>query len=180
MIKIAVGCGKRQYSGYIHIDGDTSFKHLDDTDIWLKKWDNETIDVIYSCHLLNYFSHKEAPILLKVWFDKLKNGGILRLAVPDFGVMAELYEDNRIQLEDIRGPLSGKWEMNGVEIFHKSFWDWSTLADELESIGFETVRKYNWKSVDTANVDDHAKAFLAPKGDQVNGTLISLNIEAIK
>lgn len=179
MIKIAVGCGKRQYPGYIHIDGDTSFEHVVSDDVWLCEYDFDSVDTIYCCHLLNYFEFEEAVRLLQQWCDVLKVGGVLRLAVPDFEVISELYSSGKVRIEEISGPIMGNWQMGDEKISHKSIWDKRSLANALESVGFGLMKRYDWRDTDTASIDDHAQAYL-PHMDKDNGALVSLNIEAIK
>lgn len=179
MIKIAVGCGARYYGDdWFHVDGGKQFPHVGTYDVSLSDWKDETVDLIYASHLLNYFDHSEVPGLLNTWRHKLKPGGVLRLAVPDFNAMSELYYDGKINLEDIRGPILGKWDLNGIKIYHRSIWDWSSLANALELVGFDNVRMYDWRETSHCDVDDHSQAFLNPKGDKKIGTLISLNVEA--
>jgi mRNA (guanine-N7-)-methyltransferase len=47
-------------------------------------FENKTADLIYSSHLFEYFDREEGKKLLTQWFSKLKSGGIIRIAVPDF------------------------------------------------------------------------------------------------
>ena len=47
----------------------------------------------------------------------------------------------------------------------------------LEEAGFSNIRKWDWRTTDHSQFDDHSQAYL-PKMDKENGTLISLNIEA--
>ena len=41
------------------------------------------------------------------------------------------------------------------------------------------VKRYDWRDTEHAEFDDHSQAYL-PHMDKENGTLISLNIEAVK
>lgn len=49
----------------------------------------------------------------------------------------------------------------------------------LEDVGFENVRRYNWRETEHALIDDYSQAYI-PHMDKENGILISLNIECSK
>lgn len=180
-MKIAVGCGKRYYGEeWTHIDGNTSFEHVKHHDIINLPCEDNTADIIYACHVLEYFDQEEADYVLKRWYDKLKPGGILMVAVPSFHTMIELYYHRKVKLPDILGPLYGKWTMNGKSIYHKTVYDYVTLREKLLRTGFESADLYNWRETEIAEIDDHSQAYMNPKGDKENGVLVSLNMQAIK
>ena len=100
MKKINLGCGWRNFgSDWIHIDGG-NYPHLDSKDIVNLPYDNNSIDLIYASHVLEYFDRVEAVDVLNKWYSKLKKGGILRLAVPNFEVIAKLYIEKNILTHD--------------------------------------------------------------------------------
>jgi len=41
------------------------------------------LEHIYASHLLEHISHRDVPRVLRLWYSKLKKGGILTLNVPD-------------------------------------------------------------------------------------------------
>ena len=179
-MKIALGCGKRNYGNdWLHIDGGL-FPHVHYYDVVNLPCEDNSADLIYACHLLEYFDRDEAMYVLKRWRDKLKDGGILRLAVPDFEVMNQLYLANKCSLREILGPMYGKWGMNGKYVYHKTVYNFFELTELLCEVGFSDVHKYDWKNTEHAHIDDHSQAYMCPKGDKENGTLISLNVEATK
>jgi predicted SAM-dependent methyltransferase len=186
MLKIHIGCGKRDFGNdWLHVDGG-DFPHVESHDIWLSCIENNSVDVIYSSHMIAYFDKEEAGALLDTWFSKLKKGGILRIATPDMGVMAELYLLYGISLNSFLGPLYGKMAMNNECIYHKTCYDFKSLAGTLLKFGFKDVQRYDWRKTEHAHVDDHSRAHwphdpeAIASGNFNNHTLISLNIEAIK
>ena len=143
---------------------------------------DNSADLIYASHVLEYFDRQEAEKVLKDWFSKLKSGGLLRLAVPDFDAMARLYLawKNKVDLDLILGPLYGRMEMSGKTIYHKTVYDLPSLTKILKKVGFSKVKPYNWSITPPHDkIDDHSQAYL-PHMDKENGTLISLNVEAVK
>lgn len=182
MIKINLGCGVRNFGkDWIHIDGG-EFEHLDKKykTVELYEFPDNSIDLIYCSHLIAYFDQVEFSALLKQWYRKLKKGGVLRIATPNFEVMIDLYNSCKCELKDIIGPLYGRMDMNGELIYHKTTYDCITLEKLLKEAGFKHTQPYNWRKTDHSQFDDHSSAYLCPKGDKENGILISLNIEARK
>jgi predicted SAM-dependent methyltransferase len=66
-MKINIGCGWRNFgSEWIHIDGG-NYDHLDSNDIFNLPYNNNSVDLIYASHVLEYFDINEAKKLLKKW-----------------------------------------------------------------------------------------------------------------
>ena len=63
--------------------------------------------------------------------------------------------------------------------FHYNCWDFKSLEKDLLDVGFLKVYRYDWKNTEHFFIDDYSQAHL-PHMDKVNGTLMSLNIEAVK
>jgi len=173
-VKIALGCGWRNYGkNWIHIDNG-NYKHLDiKTDIRdLSMIKNGSVDIIYASHVLEYFDRNEAELILWELYDKLKKDGELYLAVPDFEAMSYLYTNERTPLHRFVGPLYGKMEMGDSTIFHKTVYDYASLGELLKSSDFKGVELYDPVNL-IGNVDDHSKAM-------VDGCSISLNVRCKK
>lgn len=178
-MKLHLGCGKRNFGdGWYHVDSER-FDHVSDHDIFNLSISDESADLIYSSHVIEYLDREKVNLLLQSWAKKLKSGGTLRLAVPDFESMSKLYSSGEIKLRDILGPLYGKMTSDGKLIYHQTVYDLESLREVLEQNGFKNVRRYDWKVTEHANFDDHSQAYL-PKMDKENGTLISLNVECEK
>lgn len=186
MTKIQIGSGKRDFGhDWIHVDGE-NHPHVISSDIWLMDHNKNTVDVIYSCHFLEYFDRQDAFKLLKEWYSVLKPEGILRIAVPDFEGLFEARLKG-FGLDDLIGPLFGKMPMNDRFIYHKTVYDFISLKRQLELAGFKDVRRYDWRQTEHAHIDDHSRAHLPHDSEAIrtgNFTdkhiLISLNVEATK
>ena len=177
-MKLHLGCGKRFFPGWIHIDR-ANYNHINYRDITKLEFDNDSVDLIYSSHVIIYFDREEIIPILKEWQRVLKPGGILRLAVPNFMMMAKLYMDGKYPLKNFLGPLYGKMDIDGSFIYMKTCYDCADLMELLSSIGMRKLRRYNWWETEHKNIDDCSQAYL-PHMDKQNGTLISLNVEAEK
>tara|TARA_R100000030_G_C3250220_1_gene122776 strand:+ start:570 stop:1115 length:546 start_codon:yes stop_codon:yes gene_type:complete len=180
MIKINMGCGWRNFgSDWVHIDGG-DYEHLDYQNITrLEQFKDNSVDLIYASHVIEYFDREQVTDVLKEWQRVLKPNGVLRIAVPNFETMVSLYLSKKCKLNQILGPLYGKMAMGDKTIFHKTTYDFDSLAHVLNLCGFGHVKKYDWRQTEHAKFDDHSQAYI-PHMDKENGTLISLNIEAVK
>lgn len=184
-MKLHIGCGKRFIPGWYHVDG-ADFPHVNSTDYTLRYEDNNSIDIIYASHFLEYFDREEAFHLLGIWRHRIKPGGVIRLAVPDFEGLFEA----RLKgygLDTLLGPLYGYMKMGDQEIYHKTIYDFNSIKKLLESVGFKDVRRYDWRQTEHADIDDHSRAHLPHDPEAIrtgNFTskhiLISLNVEATK
>ena len=178
-MKFNIGCGHRNFGKeWIHIDGE-NYDHIDSSDIFIKDYQDNSADLIYASHFIEYFDREEVVPLLKRWKNVLIPNGVLRLAVPDFKVYSKLYSDKQYPLNSFLGPLYGKMPMGDKTIYHKTTYDYASLATLLKEIGMRNVKKYNWEETEHAQFDDHSQAYL-PHMDKENGTLMSLNVECIK
>ena len=186
LIQLHLGCGEKYLPGFIHIDINQQ-PHIDYCcDIRdLAVFDNNYADLIYTSHTLEYFDRDEVDNVLTEWRRVLKDGGILRLAVPDFEAIVKIYQKYRdLDHRGILGPLYGKWpyrrESNSeTSIYHKTVYDYGSLMRILKKSGFRQIRRYNWWETSHAAFDDYSQAYI-PHMDKENGMLISLNVEAIK
>ena len=178
-VKINMGCGWRDFGkNWIHIDGG-DYSHLHYKSITDLNFKDDTVDLIYSSHVIAYFDRSEIVEVLKEWRRVLKPGGTLRLATPDFGVMTHLYHKGKISLSDMVGPLYGKMDMGNKSIYHKTTYDEYSIKQILENSSFSQIIRYNWRETEHSDFDDHSQAYI-PHMDKENGTLISLNVECIK
>ena len=174
-----MGCGWRNFgTEWIHIDGG-DYPHLHSKDIAKLPFEDESVDLIYSSHVIEYFDREEIVQILREWNRVLKTNGVLRIAVPNFQAMAYLYLSRSYPLENFLGPLYGQMKMGEHSIYHKTVYDYESLEKLLLNNGFKSVCKYNWEDTEHSQFDDHSQAYL-PHMDKENGVLVSLNVECLK
>jgi len=179
MIKLHLGCGWRDFgSEWIHIDGG-DYPHLNYKDITILPFEDNTVDLIYASHVIEYFDREEVIYILKEWNRVLKVSGILRIAVPNFEEICKLYIKKNVPLENFLGPMYGKMKMENEIIYHKTIYDFKSIQKLLNYCGFIDVKLYDWRKTEHSEYDDHSQAYI-PHMDKDNGTLISLNIESLK
>ena len=182
-MKLHLGCWRRNIPGFINVDlCDLPHIHHKSSIDDLSMFEDESADLIYSSHSFEYFDRCEAIEVLNEWRRVLKPGGVLRLAVPDFEKLIQVYKITN-ELEKILGPLFGRMEIDtedGTRImYHKTTYTFDSLKKILEENGFCNITRYNWRETIHKDYDDHSQAYF-PHMDKENGLLISLNIEAVK
>lgn len=178
-MKIHIGCGKRHIPGFVHVD-QVQFDHIDHhIDIRdLSCFDDGCAELIYNCHVLEYFDREEIPEVLAEWRRVLAPGGILRLSVPNFDVMSRLYQTG-FPLDYFLGTLYGKIPSEDGPIYHRTTFDQPSLTRILETAGFSDVQLWDWRKTEHADTDDFSQAYF-PHMDKERGMLWSLNIQGIK
>jgi predicted SAM-dependent methyltransferase len=142
-------------------------------------FEDDSVELLYCCHALEYFDRDQVNTVLKEWHRVLKPSGILRLAVPDFEAICNVYLKYKdLDHKGILGPLYGKWSQNDDVIYHRTVYDFTSLEQVLTSNGFNNIMKFDADLVFDADYDDCSKAYV-PHLDKT-GILISLNVEATK
>jgi predicted SAM-dependent methyltransferase len=186
-MKLHLGCGKRYLEGFFHIDI-AHFPHIDliSSIDKLDAFENNSCELIYSSHSLEYFDRFQTVQVLKEWNRVLKKGGRLLLTVPDFRKLVEIYLETS-NLANIIGPLFGRWPLFDAQnevintLYHRTVWDRQSLSAALEEAGFEDVEEFDpvkfLESIDS-DYDDHSLAYF-PHMDRA-GTQISLCLSATK
>ena len=182
-LRLNLGCGKRHLPGFIHVD-EADFPHIDQQHSVrsLPFFENECAELIYASHVIEYFDRHEVIHVLREWHRVLIINGLLRIAVPDFKGLVQVYH----QYEDLNlilGPLYGRMviacDSGEKTIYHKTVYDFDSLSAVLEESGFSDVQRYDWRQTLHKEHDDHSQAYV-PHMDKAHGTLISLNVEARK
>ena len=179
-LKLHLGCGAVFLPGFVHIDlaeFDYVRYHQDVRD--LSRFSDDSIGLIYACHVLEYFDLQEAAGALREWRRVLKPGGVLRLAVPDFDKLTQVYHQHEGGLASVLGPLYGRMPMSGKLIYHKTVYDYESLSYLLRVLGFHGIHRWDWRKTEHSEIDDCSQAYW-PHMDKENGILISLNVEARK
>jgi len=176
-MKLHLGCGKRFIPGFVHIDI-IDYPHVDhvssiDNLSFIK---DNSVDLIYNCHVLEHFKRRDVGRVLCEWFRVLKPGGILRTAVPDFEGLCKVYNKYGC-LDMIVGSIFGRQDY--LYNIHYNIFDFKTLSGCLLNAGFVDIKRYDWRNTEHSNIDDYSQAYV-PHMDKDNGILVSLNTEATK
>lgn len=176
-MKLHLGCGKRYIPGYVHIDV-SDYPHIDlryhiDR---IPMIEDGAASVIYVCHALEHFHRRDTVRVLQEWYRILCPGGVLRIAVPDFEALIDLYQEKR-DLGLVIGPLYGRQDY--VFNVHYTTFDFETLKLRLIEAGFINIERYDWRKTDHSDIDDYSQSYY-PHMQKDTGKLLSLNVEAYK
>ena len=176
-MKLHIGCGKVILPDWTNLDilPHRGVDVVDDVR-YLSKIADSSCDIIYACHVLEHISRINIDNTLKLWYTKLKPNGILRIAVPNFEKIVSWYLRTG-NLEEVLGLLIGghddEWDRHGM------IFDSNLLKLKLSLAGFRSSSEWDWKETEHCLYDDFSQAYL-PHMKKTTGTLMSLNIEAIK
>lgn len=167
-MKLHLGCGTKRLPGYTHIDsrpevGPDIVANVAD----LHMIDNNSVDLIYACHVLEHVSRMAAPGVLREWRRVLKSGGELRLSVPNFEMVVDLYRNGTVLMR-LWGLLHGGQTYPGNT--HYACYDYQSLAYLLGDAGFHSIDL--WIPIFPEGYDDYSMA-------QIDGKFVSLNVEAL-
>lgn len=176
-VLLNVGAGETRIPSFINIDA----RHIPGIDIVtsaddLHMFEDLSVDLIYSCHVLEHFGRDRAADVLREWHRVLRPGGMLRIAVPDFAAVVSVY----MKTGDLRlllGHLVGG-QRHALDL-HRMVFDFRLLRDLLEDAGFRNIRRYDWRRTVHKDYDDYSMAYW-PHMEKDSGVLMSLNIEAEK
>lgn len=189
MKKLNLGCYDKKLPGFTNVDiREDVFPDIIDDAFSLDTVPNNSIDLIYSSHMLEHLSYENTKIALKNWYNKLVKGGILRLAVPDFESVCKRYI-YKGEIGEVLHSVCGsqKHEFD----FHYNIFDEKRISDLLKETGFVSVVRYNWWERDPHKYcDDFSQSYIPPRERTIalshgrvqygDGILMSLNVEAVK
>jgi predicted SAM-dependent methyltransferase len=172
-----IGCGKKNSPEFINIDA-RPFPHVhiitdDITD--LSDFDSDSVDLIYMCHILEHVKRDDIKNVLLEMKRVLKKGGVLRLSVPDFDRLIDVYNASEKNVDAIcRQLMGGQDHQYNI---HYSVFNNQSLSEILQSAGFSKVIPWDPDNCQYHDFKDRASRKLAANGREYP---ISLNLEAIK
>ena len=140
--KVQLGCGPNYLEGFINIDGNFQRKtdYLLDVRAGLPFPDN-SIDFLYSCHMMEHLHVTETIQLLKECRRVLAPNGYLRLTLPDFGYIASIMAGEG--LSDFPRKFSSRQGQAINHLFcdgqHKYAFSREVIEEIAQEIGFSRV-----------------------------------------
>jgi len=176
-VLVHVGCGDMNDSRYVNVDARPLAhvhhitKNIDD--LWFLP--NNSVDLIYMCHVLEHFDRKKVQDVTIESFRVLKKNGIFRISVPDFDTIVKIYQETDGNIERILAPLFGGQDY--AFNYHYNAFNKNSLSKLFLENGFSEVRSWSPNKINEHTFDDWAD-----KKIEINQTKygISLNLEAIK
>jgi predicted SAM-dependent methyltransferase len=134
LVKLNLGAGDTKIKGYTPVDRKFG------QEVYPLGVPDNSVHTIRASHVLEHFGHQRAFVVVRNWVAKLKIGGILKVAVPDFKKIAAAYV--RGSNVSVQGYLmGGQADEND---FHRSLYDRVALWQLFEAAGLEDIKE--WKS----------------------------------
>ena len=143
---------------------------------------DESATLVYACHVLEYFDRLEVVDVLREWHRVLAHGGVVRLAVPDFAALAEVYRRHRdVARVSGRSTAASRFPPKAGRGCSTTGRSTTSKASRPPSRRWAsgTCRRWDWRRTEHAGHDDFSQAYV-PHMDKEHGLLISLNVEADK
>jgi predicted SAM-dependent methyltransferase len=172
-----IGCGKINSPEFINVDAQPyAHVHIVTSDIsHLPNFADGTVDLVYMCHILEHVKASELKKVLLEMKRVLKEGGVLRLSVPDFDRLVEVYNASGKDTKAISQQLMGGQDHQYN--IHYSIFNRQGLSELLGEVGFREVVPWGPDNCQHHNFKDRASRKITVQGKQYP---ISLNLEAVK
>lgn len=176
-INLHLGCGNIHIDDFVNVDiGEKPEVDVVDNIKTLEKFSDNSVKLIYACHVLEHFGHGEIPDILNRWYDLLIPGGELRISVPDIDRIVNIYKNN---WDHFQTPGNSPWVglifggQRDEYDYHKTGFNFCWLKYLLEEAGFRGIEEYDhephWLGMyDSSMANEPFKEF------------VSLNIKAFK
>ncbi len=174
--RVHLGSGPINIQGWINIDArQYPHTHIQTSRLTLDEFNENSISEIYLCHVLEHFSFIEVTELLNSFYKKLKPGACLRLSVPDFDKLIDIYIEESRNLNLVKYALYGGQDYSFN--FHKSCFNCQSLSELLKTSNFHSIEE--WTTLDDfgLSLGDWSDQFFNTKNGPKK---ISLNLKCMK
>jgi hypothetical protein len=142
MLKLNLGAGDTVMEGYTPIDRKFG------QEVFPLQYEDNSVDEIRASHVLEHFRYTGGGVweVLKHWAQKLRPGGVLKVAVPDFEKIARGYVafrdgDTTAKMNTSGYILGGQVDDND---FHYALFDRESLSLIMTKAGLVDIKE--WKS----------------------------------
>ena len=143
MIKLNLGSGSNPLPDFINLDVKTG------NSIYPLEYPNNFADEIRASHVLEHFDYAESIAVLREWTRVLKRGGTLKIAVPDFSIIAQGFSNGLNDKRTLESYLFGG--QTDEYDYHKSMWHGEKLCTLLHVIGYENMERWESEIKDCAS-----------------------------
>ena len=174
-VRLHIGCGDIASPEFVNVDARPKpHIHLVTKDLFdLRAVPDGAASLVYMCHVLEHVPYALLLRVLREMRRVLMPGGTLRLSVPDFECILDIYAAEKRDPNTIVGPLMGGQDY--AFNFHYNVFTQTSLSRALENAGFERVRNWDPQSSEFHDFNDWASMSVTVNGHDYP---ISLNLEA--
>jgi len=139
-MKLNLGCGNWKLPGYTGVDLYAPEADIQ-ADVRSLPFEDNTIDEIYTSHVIEHFDFHEGKKVLKEWQRVLKPGGWLVTECPDLEKSCRefLKADEKERINNFYPHFFGMpWLPGGA---HKFLYTFTQLAWTLNELGFKNIHQ---------------------------------------
>lgn len=175
-VLLHIGYGEINSPEFINIDArPLAHIHVVTNDITnLSDFGDSSVDLVYMCHILEHIKRNDLKKVLSEMRRALKDGGVLRISVPDFDKLVDLYNASGKDIKKISHQLMGG--QDSEYNIHYSVFNYQRLSELLKEVGFNKVVSWDPDNYRYHDFKDSASR----KKKKPQNRFICLNLEAIK
>lgn len=150
MKRLHIGCGPIKMEGYINLDIEQAHNPDIVADVRTINFDEQSMNIIYSCHCIEHLRIKEAAWCFKNFYKWLVPSGVLRLAVPSLELAINAYTNGSdmkfLYGAEFRGYYVYDTPCERFNFFmkeweHKCIYDYNQLQLMLTEAGFTNIQR---------------------------------------
>lgn len=168
--KLHLGCGNIILPGFVNLDVRDMHGVNKVAPVYPLDLKINSFDLIYACHVLEHFPLQMTTVVLTDWVRVLKKNGKIRISVPDFNAMIQIYQVSN-DIECVAGPICGGQDY--PQNFHYAIFDEQKLRAQMSEAGLTAIHSWDFKREDHGKIWDFSQA-------ETCGIPISLNLEGRK
>jgi len=115
---VNLGCGNKYHENWMNFDFKSNNEEVQEFDLNKKlPFKDNTIDVVYSSHVLEHFSKDKAPVFLDECYRILRPEGIIRIVVPDLEQLMKNYIKFFDEAKEGNKDSYEKYKWTMIELF---------------------------------------------------------------
>jgi len=190
--KLQIGCQGQVVEDWLNVDLIPQSREVALMDATKPfPFENNVFQYIFSEHMIEHITFKEAEFMLKECYRIMKPGGVIRISTPNIQFLMDLYNNPKTEVQDgyIKQSatfIEGKMPLTATSVINNFFKDWGhqyihdfeSLELLLTNAGFVNVQQMevgNSSNKALLNMEKHGNVI----GQEFN-LLESIVVEAIK
>ncbi len=143
-VRLNIGGGNLEIPGFVTVD------RKNGQEAYPLAYEDESVDEIYASHVLEHFGFADVGLAIRDWIRTLKPGGLISIAVPDFGWIAKQYTGRGVPEGLLMAYTMGG--QTNADDYHHALFDHNSLSTLMRKCGLERIRPFSAKYQDCARL----------------------------